>query len=643
MKIICVTHSSRPFFEARCSLNFLGKRFIKNESSKIPPFESFPSISEAVPYEGALTLWKVDSQENHVVSFIREYQPGYKIQFATFYKDRLLVYGSDRLEILDTAFNHIKTITGPHIVGGHTVHVGQDGYAWLTSAPGDLILKVDIDSGRVMNEIPVPDHFGPGVDFNKDDDFRDHYIPTDYQRTHLNSAVPVDGNLLITLLIQGVVGELTHDGQFREYVRGFTGCHGGRLTHDSKELYLTDSPAGLVWFFDRKTGHISDRFQIDSSWVHDTVQIGEDIFVAGLSDRNCLQLFSRTKMAVVGEEDCSDFGDSVMFVNCCEIDDDLWKGLSCDGDVSRRNVKGLMGANWVPSLSNTSFWQKNSGLGLRLELVAENFHLTSSQIMTNDAMIQSCDFNLPAGQYRVGAEIVCQDSSRVSFGLLDVSANEWLVQLVFDPAVSNAKTHFVLGAHTTCRLVVSSLVEKIPTRSDVLIKNMSMQRCIENSNSSENSVAIAENILPPLKKSDFWAIHKIDNKLQPIVKLINPDGGKIRMAGASPLKFDYLIESPTLHLAPGIYKVQGEIFCDNCSVSIGILDVKMDSWLEQLVFCPGKEYQEEFLKINSSENSAIKVIISSANSDEPRAIDMVIKSLALTCEEKIITLDTMSV
>ena len=79
MKLLCVTHSSRPFLDVRSTVNFLEKRFPADRLENLPPLTSIPGIDVAVPLTGSLTLWKIEEDDNFRLSFLRSYDPGYKV------------------------------------------------------------------------------------------------------------------------------------------------------------------------------------------------------------------------------------------------------------------------------------------------------------------------------------------------------------------------------------------------------------------------------------------------------------------------------------------------------------------------------------------------------------------------------------
>ena len=146
MKFLCLTHSSRKFFAADSSFNTLEMRFSdKARLDDLPPMETFPGVDQAVPYDGALSVWRIDRSGRGVsLAFLFQYAPGYKVQSAAFHEDHLIVYGSDRLEVLDVDLNLVRTIRHPLMVGGHTVFIDNDGHAVVTSAPANSVFRLDL-------------------------------------------------------------------------------------------------------------------------------------------------------------------------------------------------------------------------------------------------------------------------------------------------------------------------------------------------------------------------------------------------------------------------------------------------------------------------------------------------------------------
>ncbi|WP_333478584.1 hypothetical protein [Allocoleopsis sp.] len=386
-------------------------------------------LDSAVPFSGCLSLWLIDEVDNYRLHFLRQYNPGYKIQSATFHGDHLLVYGSDRLEVLDTDFQLIKTITDPWLAGGHTVYVDQEGFAWVTSAPANAILKINLDSGAVIERIRIPDIYGLGYQLSPQDDLRHHFIPTDLQPTHVNCAYPMDDGLLVTLLIPGAVGYFDKQRNYREIVSGIRGCHGGKLNRDTGEIYLTDSPSGIAWFFDICTGSSKGRFQIESRWLHDVDQIAGQIFAAGLGDKNEIQIFHRSNGEILQCVDCSPYGQSVMFINTCEIGQQWLEVLqhsSWEPQQIEELSDTLLGDEEVVPILNLDLWHPVESSQAQ---VSTTVH--TQQKLQYEYLLVGSEFCLQPGDYVFEGKIVCQKGGLIA-GLLDLASNKWLSTLSFD-------------------------------------------------------------------------------------------------------------------------------------------------------------------------------------------------------------------
>lgn len=438
MKVLCVTHSDRTFLEARCEINFLQNRFPENRFENCFSTDAITGIREAVPYNGALTLWKID-ETDYSLKFLKCYMPDYKVQFASFDKKNLVIYGSDRIEILNTEFACLKTISGPHLVGGHTIHFDAEGYAWVNSAPGNKIMKVNIDTEEVVEMIRMPSIYGNGINIDNKD-LRDYFIPTDLQPTHVNCAFPHKDSVYVTLWIQGAVGAYDADRNYNEIISGFRGIHSGKIEPHTGKLYFTDSPAGILWFYDLEQGKLVRRFKIDSQWVHDADHIRNDIYAAGLSDANTVQIISVEKMKIIREYQMHDFGKSVMFVNCCEVDD-LWEKVSIPDSrySSDTGALGRNNKNILPRIANPVFWKfsEDAKLTMHDNISKENsLFIISNADLSYEYLIRSEPFKLPTGKYSLTADIECQMGG-VSIGLVKKDSDEWLVQFNLDTYVKN--------------------------------------------------------------------------------------------------------------------------------------------------------------------------------------------------------------
>lgn len=318
MRILCVTHSTRPFEQTCGSLNAIHNRFPPPRLDRLPALDSLESVQQAMPYVGGLTLWRI--HDDWRLSLLHHYAPDYKVQSAVFAADRLVVCGYDRVEVLDARFNPIRTIEDNWLAGGHTAFVDDAGHVWLVSAPANAVLRVDVDRGQVVERLRVPARYGVGYDVGPGDDLRAHYVPTDLQPAHVNCAFPAADGVWVTLWIPGVVGHFDRDRRYREVVHGLRGCHGARVSADGRELYLTDSAAALIWFFDPVDGRAVQRVRVEGcDWVHDSELLADDVMVVSVADRNEIRLMTRRGGATLFCQDCSEWGESTMYVTAADV------------------------------------------------------------------------------------------------------------------------------------------------------------------------------------------------------------------------------------------------------------------------------------------------------------------------------------
>ena len=476
MKILCVTHSERPFVEARSSLNALETRFPVHRFDNLPALESLPGVDVAVPFNGALSLWMIDEEHDYQLTFLRAYKPGYKVQSAVFYNDSLLVYGADRLEVLNTDFEVVKTITDPWMAGGHTIHIDSEGFAWINSAPANAALKVNVEQGSIIERLPMPDRYGQGYKLSPDDDVRASFVPTDLQPTHINCVYPTEDGLLVTLWIPGVVGYFDKDRSYREIVSGLRGCHGGKRDAHTRDLYLTDSPAGIIWFFDIDTGVMTRRLQVDSLWLHDVDQVDDQVLAAGLSDKNEIQIISRETGGILQRICCDSLGQAVMFVNVCEVAGKwlpaLQKAVLPKSSSQRGDCANALGEEYVPPLLELNSWGQVADVGVGFGAV-----LKSEEPLQYEFLLVCDKGELGPGEYAFEGEVGCFKGG-VTLGLLDIVSNEWISQLVFDALNASRHEKIVISETKIVKIVIAAY--NTVQRSKILaeVRRLSLRQVI---------------------------------------------------------------------------------------------------------------------------------------------------------------------
>jgi len=625
MKVLCVTHSDRYFVEEKASMNRLATRFPTERLFNLPDFESLPAESEIMPYQGKLSLWKVLEQSKNLI-YLGEYKTDAKVQFATFHADFLLVLCSNKLQVLNIDFSLIREISDPWLVGGHTVFVDQEGYAIVTSAPSNSILKIDLELGKVIERILLPEQYGIGYPLTENSDLREHYISTDQQPTHVNCAYPVGDSLLVTFWIPGVVGLLGKQGLFsrsrkyREIVSGFTGCHGGRLKEGSSEIFFADSAAGLILVIDLESGKLLRRLRVDSNWLHDVCPVGNDLLAAGLSDCNEIRLYDQLTGECYRKMDCASFGESVMFVNCIETNE-LWTEklnlMSAPKKVQKPSVKkhcgdellcGITSPTWI--LSDQSLAEKHLGI-------------VSSHKLRYDYLLKGEKIGLEKGKYYLSGSAHTKKGS-ISYGLLDVKADQWITEIVFDFKNKDACIAFQLEKSTDCMLIVCAANAKESQYIDIELCTVSINAVKTNSsleikelteNIESRSVSNTDSLGKPIERDDIFLGSNLlpgfddDHWRRVAAKDVEMD---IRVSTFSSLEFEYLLEGAILKLKAGDYRLSLEVLIWIGQLTIGILDVAQQTWVAQLQITNSRK---NFVDFALTTNTEIKVVIAAANSD----------------------------
>jgi hypothetical protein len=161
---------------------------------------------------------------------------------------------------------------------------------------------VDLVSGAVEAMHRMPESlYGANYALDQHSDLQAHYVSNDQQTTHINSVAPAgDEKLLVSALIPGAIGVFDlRNGRYTEISRGFKGCHGARCCPDG-QIYFSDSCCGCLVFIDEH-GHVVQRFDLGSAWMHDAQSIGNGRYVAALADRNCCVVFDAAQGRIVQE------------------------------------------------------------------------------------------------------------------------------------------------------------------------------------------------------------------------------------------------------------------------------------------------------------------------------------------------------
>ena len=623
MDIICVTHSDRLFLEEKGSINAINKRFSKDRLFDLPEFQSYNAESKTVPYQGNLTIWKLD-KKNTSLSLMMSYSTDSKIQFATFYRDKLFVLCSSKIEILDIAFNCVATITDPWLVGGHTLYINNDGKLVVTSAPSNSVLIIDPDTHCVEQRINMPSQYGIGHKLTTKDDLHLHYIPTDYQPTHVNSAVPVNNGLLLTLWIQGSVIYMEKSFFFnrwesREILSGIRGCHCARMSSVTGEVYVSDSAAGLIWFVDFESGDINRRLKIESNWLHDACQIDESIIVAGLSDKNEIRLIDNLGGHVLGVVDCSPFGESVMFVNYCQPEK-LWEStlenVSVEEENSRAFVKLKEGPEILPRLYDFDKWDDTD-----LDISMSRIYLHSDRALACEALYKSKILNLEPGIYRLHVDIRIRKGF-CAVGVFDTVQNELLDEIRFTSREADKYMDIIITEPVKSSVILSAANTGNKRETVLEIIEISFKK-YSGENASENRERCLKlelepegNLLSPLRDMQGWFMPSLE---------YTSIGQTLKATKV--LKYEYMLRSKTIFLEEGEYRLSADLYMEKGGVVIGVLDYDKNEWIVQLNF--NRLIRSRFIDFKLDKACNVQAIVAACNQDEPEIVDVDLVDISL--------------
>ena len=305
---ITLSHSARPLDFSRSDRISLVERFARTDRlSCLPSFRSLDDTT-APHWANNLTLWTWNGRRDdlQLTAFV---QRSYTINHAylDINQDRLVVCAHDALEICGRQGAIRERASHPWFAGGHTVEANADGDYVVACSASDSVLTVDYESLDITNTWRVPCTLYPtNYDLTLRDDVRAHYIPTDMQISHLNSASPTTTHVVLTCFIQGSIVKLFPDGTILELVKGHTGCHGGRTSGDGR-TYFSDSPQGQIVWLDA-VGHTLMTVDLQTAWLHGAIELSESRYACAVGDANELRVIDPTSGTTVHAVDLSSYG-----------------------------------------------------------------------------------------------------------------------------------------------------------------------------------------------------------------------------------------------------------------------------------------------------------------------------------------------
>ena len=473
MKILVTTHSSRFFDSDRANLNSLNKRFESRTLENLPDLETFGSWQQAIAVKGKIAFWEFSDQQDGRIAprFIRAFEPPFNPQSVCFVDDVLMIAGPDRIMRYGPGFKELEPFTDNWITGTHTIRNAGDGTVWVTSAPANAAIRLDSKTGAVIERLVMPAQYGKGHDLTGADDLRAHFITLDYQPTHINSAAPVGDGILVSLLVPGAVGLFDQHRNYREICSGLRGCHGARVHPKTGEIYVADSPAGLVWYFDKDSGTPRRRLDFHSRWLHDAEIVADNVLLGLLSDHNSLAFMDETSGEIFENVSCDGLGQSTLFCQVVDAPPKWDATLQADTHAKAVQPRVLLSSSveLIEDLSNSS------SLILTREKPQRLFRVESNDQLKHEYLILGIERELDPGHYRLLTEAACSKGG-LTVGLIDAHSQLWIVNCQHDKSRAADWSDFRCETRTKYKLVIAACNMSTPGPVDSILQRVSIAR-----------------------------------------------------------------------------------------------------------------------------------------------------------------------
>jgi len=309
---LLLTHTSRTWDWTKCSREFLTQRAADPARlQNLPPFEDLPPCQSNL-YSGGLSILEVSVRHGSTEVVARRcIDSRFKVQHASIVGRGLVLCFENFLAVLPSVHEPVEDIDlrpgspwridDPWFSGLHTVFPVNDEVCLVSSSGADAALWVDLAGRKVIRRWRLPaEIYGRNYDLTPAMSTVDHYIHNDLQLGHLNCAYPDgQGGCYVSTLFQGDVAHVDQSGRYTLLARGQVGCHGVRLAGNGRDVDFADSCGGRLMRVD-PGGEAIELWDVGSRWLHDVVQVGAQLYLCCLGDKNEIALVDLGERKEIG-------------------------------------------------------------------------------------------------------------------------------------------------------------------------------------------------------------------------------------------------------------------------------------------------------------------------------------------------------
>ena len=196
-----------------------------------------------------------------------------------------------------------------------------------------------------------------------------------------------------------------------------------------------------------------------------------------MSDKNEVQILKKETGEVLQRVGCDRFGQSVMFVNACEVRSAVAERLSYTILWRKQAKRGpsiqmreVLGKEEIPPVLEPYAWEPMPNAGLRLAT-----SLRSDNALQYEYLLACDTLDVSAGEYSFEGKIVCEKGG-LALLILDAQSEEVIAKLTFDAVNVQQRDYFTLQQPKTVKVILAACNAIRPGSLSAEVRRVSLKQ-----------------------------------------------------------------------------------------------------------------------------------------------------------------------